>query len=221
MEVINQVLIVSERVDGLNVAALNTVCVIQNLQRRSNRVSGAGSCREDLVLISDDVIVHTEHDVLHVALTGSRQQNTGNTRTVQVLLQARDITPAAGVVHQQGILNAVLGVINSGRVGGVNEANRNAVSDDGAVLFIHLNDTLEGAVNRVALQQGRTLDQVLIAVLTHHHSTQVQARTQRRGGTLQQNTSQKATNTTEAVQHNILLLRLVTLAVHGGTQLLG
>ena len=76
-------------------------------------------------------------------------------------------------------------------------------------------------MNRVALQQGCTLDQVLIAVLTHHNSAQVQARTQRRGGTLQQNTSQQATNTTEAVQHNVLLLRLVTLVVHRGTQLLG
>ena len=138
-----------------------------------------------------------------------------------MLLKARNVAPAAGVVHQQGVVDAVLGVVDSGRVGGVNEANRNTVSDDGAVLFVHLNNALEGAVNRVALQQGCTLDQVLITVLTHHNSAQVQARAQRRGGTLQQNTSQQATNTTEAVQHNVLLLRLITLVVHGGTQLLG
>ena len=83
MEVIDQVLIVGERVNGLNVAALHTVCVIQNLQRRSNRVSGAGCCREDLV-----------------ALTGSGQQNTRNAGAVQVLLKARNVAPAAGVVHQ-------------------------------------------------------------------------------------------------------------------------
>ena len=221
MEVVNQVLIVGERVNGLNVAALNTVGVIQNLQRRSNRVGGAGSGGENLVLIGDDVVVHAEHDVLHVALAGSGQQNTRDTGAVQVLLQARNIAPTAGVVHQQGVLNAVLGVVDSVRVGGVNEANRNTVSDDGAVLLIHLNNALEGAVNRVALQQGGALNQILITVLTHHHSAQVQARTQRRGGTLQQDAGQQAANTTEAVQHNVLLLRLVTLVVHGGTQLLG
>ena len=138
-----------------------------------------------------------------------------------MLLKARNVTPAAGVVHQQSVVDAVLGVVNGGRVRGVNEANRNTVSDDGAVLFVYLNNALEGAVNRVALQQGCTLDQVLVTILTHHNSAQVQARTQRRGGTLQQNTSQQATNTTEAVQHNVLLLRLVALVVHGGTQLLG
>ena len=221
MEVVDQVLIVGECVNGLNVTALNTVCVIQNLQCRSDRVGGAGCCGEDLVLIGDDVVVHAEHDVLHVALTGSGQQNTRNAGAVQVLLKARNVAPAAGVVHQQSVLDAVLGVVDSGRVRGVDEANRNTVSDDGAVLLVHLNNALERAVNRVALQQGCTLDQVPVTVLTDHNSAQVQARTQRRGGTLQQNTSQQATNTTKAVQHNVLLLRLVTLVVHGGTQLLG
>ena len=133
-------------------AALNTVCVIQNLQCRSNRVGGAGCCGNNLVLSGDDVVVHTEHDVLHVALTGSGQQNTRNAGAVQVLLKTRNVAPAAGVVHQQSVLDAVLGVVDSGRVRGVNEANRNTVSDDGAVLFVHLNNALEGAVNRVALQ---------------------------------------------------------------------
>ena len=116
MEVVNQVLIVGERVNGLNVATLNTVGVIQNLQRRSNRVGGAGSGGENLVLIGDDVVVHAEHDVLHVALAGSGQQNTRDTGAVQVLLQARNVAPTAGVVHQQGVLNAVLGVVDSVRV---------------------------------------------------------------------------------------------------------
>ena len=100
MEVIDQVLIVGERVNGLNVAALHTVCVIQNLQRRSDCVGGAGCCGEDLVLISDDAVIDTEHNVLHVALTGSGQQNTRNAGAVQVLLKARNVAPAAGVVHQ-------------------------------------------------------------------------------------------------------------------------
>ena len=116
MEVIDQVLIIRESVHGLHVTAFHAVHVIKNLQCGGNRVGRAGCRRKNLIVVGNDAIVHAEDNILHIALTGSGQQNAGNTGALKVLGQPRNIAPAAGVIDQKRILNTVLGVIHSGRI---------------------------------------------------------------------------------------------------------
>ena len=116
VEVIDQVLIIRESVHGLHVTAFHTVHIIKNLQCGGNRVGRAGCRRKNLIVVGNDAIVHAEDNILHIALTGSGQQNAGNTGALKVLGQPRNIAPAAGVIDQKRILNTVLGVIHSGRI---------------------------------------------------------------------------------------------------------
>ena len=66
-------------------------------------------------------MVNAVHDVLQRALTRRSQDNALNARTSQMLAQTLSVTPYAGVIHQQCVFDAVLGVVDFFRVFGVNQ----------------------------------------------------------------------------------------------------
>ncbi|KWV86771.1 hypothetical protein PFLmoz3_03508 [Pseudomonas fluorescens] len=141
------------------------------------------------------------HDVLELALARRGQHNAVDTRASQVLAQALGITPYAGVVHQQGVLDAVLGVIHLGRVLRVDHLDQVTVGGDGIVFFVNGDGAIERAVYRIATQQAGALGQVVLGAFAHHDGTQAQAVAAT--GFLDQDARQQAADTAKAVQHHI------------------
>ncbi len=88
VEVIDQVLVVGERVRGLHMTVDNAVTVVDDLENRGDAVGGAGCSRDDLVGVLDGVVVDAVDDVLQVTLARCGQQDAGDTLGFQVLLQA-------------------------------------------------------------------------------------------------------------------------------------
>ena len=115
--------------------------------------------------------------------------------------RGRPFAPAARVIDHDSVLNAVGGVVNLSRVRGVDELDGGAVGDDGGVLFVHADSTLESTVNLVAAQQGGTLVEVVVGVLTNNNRAELGAGA---GGALQQNAGQQAADTAKTVEHNVL-----------------
>src|SRR5690606_20485200 len=107
VEVVDQVLVVGVRVNGLDVTIDDAVLIIDRLEHRHDGVGGAGSGGDDLVLGGDFTVVDAMHDVLQRALPGSGEHHAVDTRALEVLAEAFGVTPFAGVVDQQGILDAV------------------------------------------------------------------------------------------------------------------
>ena len=146
-------------------------------------------------------MVDAVNDVLQLALARSGQDHAVDTRALQVLAQAVGVTPYTGVVHQQGVLNAVLGVIHLGRVLRVDHLDQVAVGSDGVVGFIDHDGAIERAMYRVTTQQAGTLDQIVVGAFAHDDGTQAQAVATT--GFFDQDARQQTTDTTEAVQHNV------------------
>ena len=69
---------------------------------------------ETILSIGDVAVVDAVHDVLQLALARCGEKNAGNARARQVLGQAVGVTPSAGVVHEQRVFDAVLGVVDRG-----------------------------------------------------------------------------------------------------------
>ena len=201
MEVVDQVLVVGVRVNRFYVTVDDAELVVDCLEHRHDGVGGAGCRRNDLVIRGDFAVVDAMNDVLQLAFTRRGQYHAVNPRALQVLAQAFSVTPHPGVVHQQCVLNAVLGVIHLSRVLRVDHLNQVAVGGDGVVFFINHNGAVERTVHRVTTQQACAFDQVVVGAFTHHDGTQTQ--TVAATGFFDQDARQQAANATEAVQHNV------------------
>ena len=67
-------------------------------------------------------------------LPGAVSSTCDDARRLQVAAQALAVAPLAGVVDHDGVLDAVLGVVDLLRVVGVDDLDHGAVGDDGVVL---------------------------------------------------------------------------------------
>ncbi|MNG70647.1 hypothetical protein D3C79_290400 [compost metagenome] len=201
VEVVDQVLVVGERVNGFDVAVDDAVLVVDGLEHRHDGVGGAGSGRDDLVIGSDVTVVDAVHDVLQRALARCGEDHAGSARAGQVLAQAVGITPYAGVVDDQRVFDAVLGVVDFARALGVDNLDQVAVGGDGVVGFVDGDGAIERAVHRVTAQQAGTLDQIVLGAFAHDDGAQTQAVATT--GFFDQDARQQTADTTEAVQHNV------------------
>ena len=133
-----------------------------------------------------------------------------------MLAQAVGVTPYTGVVDDQRIVDAVLGVVDFARALGVDDLDQVAVGGEGVVGFIDGDGAIERAMHRVTAQQAGTLDQVVLGAFAHDDGTQTQAVATT--GLLDQDARQQAADATEAVQDDIGTLagRSVLLANHVG-----
>ena len=113
------------------------------------------------VRVGDVAVVDAVHDVLQVALARCGQQDAGHALAQQVLGQALGVAPAAGVVHHEGVLDAVGGVVDRGGVVRVDDLDLDAVGRDGVGVGVHLDGAFEGAVDGVAAQQAGALGRSL------------------------------------------------------------
>src|SRR5699024_6883935 len=106
----------------------------------------------------------------------------------EVVAQAFLIAPHTGIVHDNGVVNAVLRVINRGWIRCLNDLNMGAIGSDGTGCFIHLDSAVEGIVYRFATLQRRSFMDIIVRFGTHNDSekTKFSAAT----SVVQQNASQ-------------------------------
>ncbi len=199
--VVDEVLIVGVGVDRLHVAVADAVLVLHHLEHRGDGVGGAGGGGDYLVIRAYHLVVDPEHHVLHLPLAGGGQQHPGGAAGLEVLGQPRLVTPDAGVVNDQRIVDAVGGVVDVGRAVGVDHLDEGAVGDDGTAFCIHLDGAVEGAVHRIAAQQAGTLLQIPVATAAHHDGAQAQG--VGGAGALDEQTGQQAADAAEAVEHHV------------------
>src|SRR5690606_22837067 len=201
MVVVDQVLVVGVGVNGFHVATVNAVGIIHYLQNRGNGVGGTGRGRQNLVRGVNIAVIDTVNDVFQIALARCGQQHPCRAIAVQVLRQAGFVTPHTGVVDDQGVFDAVLGIINFRRIVGVNNLDVVAVGDQCFVFGIDGQGAAEWTVNRITTQQGSALHQIFAFTTTYHDGTQTQALTA--AGFFNQDTRQQATDTTNTVQNHV------------------
>ena len=201
MEVVDQVLVVGERVHRLHMAFPDTEAVVHGLEHGRDRVGGAGCRRDDGVVRGDGVVVDAVHDVLQRALARSREQHPGDTRAGQVLAESVGVAPASRVVDHDSVLDAVSGVVDGGRVARVDDLDQRAVGEDRVAHRVDGDGALEWSVHRVAAQQARPLDDVVIRPAAHHDGPQAQ--TLSPAGVVNQDAREETSDPAEAVQHDI------------------
>src|SRR5690625_3443541 len=186
MEVINQVLVIGVGVDGFNVTVVNAVLIVDDLQHRSDRVGGTGCCRDDLVIFGDVVSVDTVHDVFQVAFTWGSQNDLGDTLCLQVLAQAFLIAPYTRVIDHDGVVDAVLRVIDRGWIRCVDHLDLGAVSGNRVGFSVNFDGAVEWAVDGITTQHGSTFVDIVVALGADDNCAQPQFRATT--GIVQQNT---------------------------------
>jgi hypothetical protein len=146
-------------------------------------------------------VVDAVHDVLQRALARRGQENPGNAGAREVLRQAFFVAPFARVVDNDGVVDAVPRVIDTGRVSGVDHLDERAIGEDGVILLIDGDRALERAVHRVAAQQTGTFHQVVGGTTAHDDRTQAQALAA--AAMFDQDAGQQPADATEAVEHDV------------------
>ena len=64
--VINQVLVIGVRMDGFNMAAINTILIKQALEHRYNGIGGAGGRRNNFTLWGDFVVINAVDNIRNI-----------------------------------------------------------------------------------------------------------------------------------------------------------
>ena len=175
VEVVDEVLVVRERVHRLDVPPLDPVRLVERREHRGDRVRRARGGRQDRVVLPDRVAVDPVDDVLDPARSGGREQDAGDALRAQVLPEPGLVAPAAGVVHDDRVVDPVGRVVDRCRVVGVDHADEGAVREDRLLLLVDLDRALERPVDGVAPQEARALAQVGVAALAHDDRPQPQA----------------------------------------------
>ena len=117
------------------------------------------------------------------------------------------ITPLAGVVDDNGVVDAVLGVIHLVRAVGVDDLDVVAIGDDRLVFLVHRDGAAEGAVHGITAQQTGALFQVVLgAALADNDGAQAQVVPAT--GFFHEDPGQVPADPAEAVQHDVLGLAL-------------
>ena len=200
VEVVDEVLVVGEGVDRLDVATDDAVLVVDDLQRRDDRVGRARSGGDDLA-VADHRVVDPADDVGQATLARRREQHAGDAGAGEVLGQALLVAPLAGVVDDDRVVDAVLRVVDARRVVGVDDLDEGAVGEDRAGLLVDGDRAGEGAVDRVAAQQAGALGQVVVGALAHDDGAQAQAVTG--AGVLDEDAREQTADTAEAVEDDV------------------
>ena len=97
-------------------------------------------------------MVDAINHVLQGALAWRGQNNTGDALGFKVLSKSWLIAPATSVVHQDGVLDAIRGVVHGGGVRGVNDLDGLAISNNQILFLINGDGAIEGSVHRVTAQ---------------------------------------------------------------------
>ncbi len=194
-------------------AAQHAVLVRHRLERRHDRVGGAGGAGDDLLVRLDRVLVDAVHDVGDVALARGGQDDLRDAGA-EMPGQALAVAPAARVVDEDGVLDAVRRVVHGRRVVGVDHLDLVAVGDDPAVRLVDGDRALELAVDGVAAQQGGALHDVLPGALAYDDGAQAQAVA--RPGLLDEQPGQEAADAAEAVEDHVPRLAALRLVVARG-----
>ena len=134
-----------------------------------------------------------------------------------MLRQALLVAPAARVVDDDRVADAVRRVVDRRGVVGVDDPDERAVREDRARLLVDRDRALEGPVHRIAPQQARALDEVVLAAATHDDRAQVQPGTVAR--VRDQDAREQPPDAAEAVQHDVGAARGRGRAVRGGEHL--
>ena len=201
MVVINEVLVIGKRVRCFHVTVGHAVAVIDDLEHWGNAIGGARCGGEDLIVIGNSGIVDAKDDVFNIALARRGQQHAGHALGLQVLGQAFLIAPNTGVIHQNGVVDAVLGVIDRGRVVGVDHLDLRAIGPDNLFFLVHADGAVEGTVDGIAAQEAGALDDVPFALIAHHNRAQAHAAVS--GFASDEDAGKEAADAAKAVQHDI------------------
>ena len=118
--------------------------------------------------------------------------------------EALFILEYACVIDNQGVVNTVLGVVNIFWLIGIDNLDEIPVGNNRAVFFIDRDMPIEWSMYRIATQQTGPFAQVTVASTTHHDGFEPKRVTGR--GTFDHQARQDATDTAEAIQHDIARL---------------
>src|SRR5699024_4334808 len=86
--VVDQILVVGVGVDGFHVAVIDTELVVHGLEHRRDGVGGAGSSRQNAVIVGDHGLIYAVYDVFYATFAGRRQQYAVDAVGLQVTAEA-------------------------------------------------------------------------------------------------------------------------------------
>ena len=132
---------------------LDTIVVIDNFEHWSNGIGGARGGGDNGVVGGDIGVIDAIDHVFEVTLAGCCEHDAGATSGTKMLLQSGLVPPPTGVVDHDGVSDAVAGVVDAGRVVGINDLDFGAVGPNDVVFLIDGDGAVEGAVHGVAAQQ--------------------------------------------------------------------
>ena len=153
MEIINQVLVIGERMHSFHVSTLDAIVVIDNFEHWGDGIGGARGGGDNGIVRSDVGVIDTIDHVFEVTLTRCGEYNTRATRGLEMLLQPGLVPPPTSVVDHDGVGDAIAGVVDAGRVVGINDLDFGAVGPNDVVFLIDGDGAVEGAVHGVPAQQ--------------------------------------------------------------------
>ena len=157
-------------------------------------------------------MVDPGHHIGDVPLARSGQDDLGDARRQEVPAQPRPVPPLAGVVDQDGVADAVLGVVDAFGSIRVDDADHVAVGDDGVLFLINGDDAVERPVDRVAAQQTGALEEVIRGTLPHDGG--LEAEFLAAAGLLDEDAGQQAADAAEPVEDDVL--RFIQDGAHTG-----
>ena len=111
--------------------------------------------------------------------------------------QALTITPHTGVVNNEGILDAILTIVDLLRTIGIDNLNLIAVGNETIALLINPHCALKGTMDRIVHEQARAFLQVAFVARTHDDSLELH--NLGRTGTLYQQSGHQSADTAKAI----------------------
>src|ERR1039457_1700568 len=189
---------------GLHVAMYDPEAIIDRLHDRDNCICSATCRRKDPLLGSNQLVINPGYYVGNVPFARRGQNYLGDPWRLQMTAKSVPVTPLAGIVDKNGVVDAVLFIIYRLRCIGIDDADHVAIGDYGVFFFINSNYSVKMAVNRVTTQQACPLDQIVSGPLAHNGCLQSQFFTA--AGLFNQESSKKTTDPAKTVEHDILWL---------------
>ena len=102
-------------------------------------------------------VIDSIDNVWQLTLARGRQQNLCRSLALQVLRKARFIAPATSVVDDQSVVYPVGGVVDRGRIVGIDDSNRDSIGNYGVVLMINRDRSVKRPVHGVSAKQACAL----------------------------------------------------------------
>src|SRR6266702_2741713 len=146
---------------GFQMSVNNAETIIDSLDDRNNRIGGTAGGGEYPLLVGDQAVVDAGDDIGDIALARGGQNNLCDAGSLQMPSESFTVTPLAGIIDQNRIVDTVPGVIDIFRCIGVDDPDHVAVGDDRILFFINRNNAVKRAMNRIAAKQAGPLQQVI------------------------------------------------------------